>query len=300
METTKICCKNNIYNCKFCKYITSRFYDYKKHLQTNKHKNKVNTKKELNKLSIYMCEICNKQYKTRNGLWKHNKKCNNEKIKEENEKNNNENEELMNMVKSLIKENKELQNMLVKQNDENKKLQDQIMELAKTPKIINNNIKTQNNFNILQYLNDECKDAMNLSEFVKNLPITFNDLLLLKSQGIFYSFKNTFIKSLVDLEENKRPIHCSDKKRKKFYVKDEDVWDKDDENKKIKGAINKVSLKHCEVLKNWKDVHPDWCSNEMKQESVNKITSELGKIYEGREKVKIINELTHFNIEKNV
>ena len=304
METSKLPSKNNIYYCKICVYNTSRLYDYKKHLLTKKHKKRTFENVELKKSSIFKCFKCEREYKTRTGLWKHNKKCEIEMEKtEENtikeNRKNDEQEDLMSMVKGLIKENKELQNMLLKQNDENQKLQNQIIEIAKQPKIIQNNIKTQNNFNILQYLNEECKDAMNLTDFVNKLPITFNDLLLLKQDGIFSSFKNTLIKSLVNLEENKRPIHCSDKKRKKFYVKDEDKWNKDEENRKISGAINKISLKQCEVLNDWKKTHPDWNNNELKQENVNKITSELGKIYDNREKVKIINELTNFNIEKN-
>jgi hypothetical protein len=236
------------------------------------------------KALFFFCNNCNLRYKTRNGLWKHRKKCCQE--------NNNEEENMKDMFLKMVEQNKELQNIISEQNNK-------IIELASQPKLIQNINKQENNFNILQYLNNECKDAMNLSEFVTNLKITNNDLLNLRNKGLLDSFRTTFIERLKNMEQNKRPIHCSDKKRKKFYVKDEDVWDKDNNNMKINKAINKVSLKQCETLKKWKISNPYWLNDDSEQEHVNKITQEISKIYDDKEKIKIYNDLTQFSLSKN-
>jgi hypothetical protein len=208
-------------------------------------------------------------------------------ISEENESGTTSNDikKLTSLVTTLINENKELQNMLIEQNNK-------MFELAKQPKTIN----TQNNINILNYLNTECKDALDLTEFIKQINITFEELLNIPYQGgVINSFKNNFVKQLKDLEYKKRPIHCSDKKRKKFYVKDEGQWEKDEENKKIQRAIHNVANRHYSTFQNWKEENPDWLDDETKQEQANKITISLCDIYNDREKQKIVTELAELS-----
>ena len=292
---TKICQKIfPKYFCKKCDYKCSKKSQWSQHLKTKKHNDDNDDKNDDKKYSFF-CK-CGKKYKYRQGLSVHKKKCNyvfetdqsqeyEESIIEDKT---DKSETLERMFISLIEQNKELQNVIIEQNNK-------IIEISQQPKTI---INQNNNFNILQYLNNECKDAMNLTDFVKQLKITFEDLIDLKENGLLMNFRKTFIKLLNDMEQNKRPIHCSDKKRKKFYVKEEDKWDKDDKYLKLNNAINKVSLKHCETLKQWKDIHTDWLTNENKQEDVNIITKQLSKVYDEKERVKIINELSQFKIDK--
>ena len=112
--------------------------------------------------------------------------------------------------------------------EKNQELQTQLLELAKEPKTI---IQKQHNnsFNLNNFLNIQCKDAMNLSDFLEQLKVTFNDLIYLGDHGFIKSVQNTFVKQLKDLDQTKRPIHCTDRKRKTLYVKDENKWEKDDE-----------------------------------------------------------------------
>ena len=237
------------------------------------------------KALFFSCKYCNLTYKTRNGLWKHSKKCSHT--------NNEETDDMKTMFLRMVEQNKELQTIISEQNNK-------IIELASQPKLIQNINKQENNINILQYLNNECKDAMNLTDFVTNLKVTYEDLVQLKNNGLIDSFRATFIERLKNMEQNKRPIHCSDKKRKKFYVKDENVWDKDNDNIKLNKAINKLSLKQCETLKDWKKSNPYWLNNEKSQEYVNKVTQEISKIYDCKEKIKMYNDLTQFSLSKNI
>lgn len=195
------------------------------------------------------------------------------------------------MFMEMVKQNKELQTMIKEQNH-------RIIELAKDRKTITN-INTQNNFSIINYLNHECKDAVNLSDFVDKMNIGFEDLLRLKDDGIIQNFRMTFLKQLHDMEQTKRPIHCSDRKRKSFYVRENDTWNKDTENEHITQAIKKITNKQCETLQLWKQVHPGWLDDDNLQEDANQITKEICKVYSDKEHSRMVGELTSLTIEKN-
>lgn len=204
-----------------------------------------------------------------------------------------------NIINTLILENRELHETLISQNEnlsrEKRELQNKVIELANQPRTI---INQQNNtINILNYLKNECKDAMNLSEFIDSLHITFDDLLHLKEHGISSSIKKTVIQQLQDLDAKKRPIHCSDKKRKKFFVKEDDSWIRDEENKEIQKALRYVSMKQIEALQYWKQSNPNWLDDDNKLLNVNAITCEISKIYDTKEKKKIINNLSNLGID---
>jgi hypothetical protein len=314
------------YYCNKCGYYTERKSQWIRHSKTKKHNN-YNYSKQL-----YICYSCNMSFSSRTTMWRHSKNCISETVPNNNQDTHiiipdinpiNTNESINNSMKNnknignsdgkypndmilrkkdeIIalkdKQIEDIKDMFLSLVEQNKELQNQVLELAKKPHITN--IKTQNNINILNYLNTECKDAMNLSEFVKNFEITFDDLDTLRKNGIYHSIKTTFVKSLIDMEYNKRPIHCSDKKRKKFYVKEHNNWDKDEENKKIQSAIIQISNKQCKTLQKWKIHNPDWLDNDEKQENANMITLELSKIYEQKEKNKLVNDLTSltFNVK---
>jgi hypothetical protein len=265
--------------------------------------NKENLKKiEKNIINNNKC-YCGKKYKYKYNLYKHQKQCaihqefntlnddndnihiNNNYIIDNNDSAN-QIAQLTNLVHLLIKENKDIQK--------------QMMEMCKQPKITNNNNNNNNiqNLNIINYLNTECKDAMNLTDFVNAMTITFADLLQIKNHDMVYGFKNTFIKSLKDMEHKKRPIHCVDKKRRKFYVKEQNEWDKDEEHQKILKAINKITNKHYDTLQSWKKDNPDWLDDDDKQDNANKITTKLSAIYNDNDKSKVIKELSELYIKK--
>jgi hypothetical protein len=261
----------------------------------------------MNKNNEFKECFCGKKYMSKSGYYYHRKRCKvyklfletrqnqdiidaNKLIRQEQEQqitdiSSNDINTLASLVKTLIHENKELQNMIIEQNNK-------MFEMAKEPKTINNN--NNNNFNILNYLNTECKDAFDLTEFIKQINITIEELLKIPYHGggVVDSFKTTFVKQLQDLEYKKRPIHCSDKKRKKFYVKEEGQWDKDEENKQINRAIHNVANRHYSTFQCWKDQNPDWLDDDTKQEHANQITMSLGNIYNDKEKQQIIKELS--------
>jgi hypothetical protein len=265
--------------CKKCNYYTSDVKDYNKHIQTKKH--------ICNNISKnYICENCNKIYINRSGLWRHKKICVSEtktkaedeeetkiKIKEEatikeettiKEENEcldiGEIKLLSHMFLQLVKQNTEFKELLVEQNKQTQNLQFQFIELAKE-KTMNNchNITNNNNqFNLNLFLNETCKNAMNISEFVEQIPIKLSDLEDTARLGYVEGISRIFIRSLKELEVNERPIHCSDAKRETLYIKEGDVWEKDDSNKsKLTNAIRKVGTKNIRMITEWKKKYPD-------------------------------------------
>jgi len=246
--------------CEKCDYITSKYTDYKKHLLTLKHKNSDISDKNDDNLSqkvakIYFCE-CGKNYSYRQGLSLHKKKCKmyiNEcyeaKIASENEI-----KILTNLVLDVVKQNKEL-------SVQNQELTSKIVDICKTGitnNITNSNINSNNKtFNLQFFLNETCKNAMNISDFVDSLQLQLSDLENVGKLGYVEGISSIIVKNLNALDETSRPIHCTDKKRETFYIKDEDRWEKEDEEKnKIKKVINKVAYKNQRLLPKFKELHP--------------------------------------------
>jgi len=194
--------------------------------------------------------------------------------------------DLVSVVKQLISENKSIQEKLID------------ISIQPKPMIIQNNSQ-HNHFSIKTYLNNECKNAMNLSDYVNQIKLTFDDLLYMKEHGIVKVFENTFVKGLREMDANIRPIHCSDKKRCNFYVKDDDIWSKDPENQKIITALIRITDQQCDVLKQWKNLNKDWLDNDNKQEHANIITRKIVDIYGDKYKKRILNLLTYLDILKD-
>ena len=265
-----------IYNCIFCDYNTSNKKDFNKHLLTPKHINKSflneieQENPEKSQIQKFTCEKCNKKYKARNSLWYHEKKCKinneNKEIEIDNNEENEENEEnkliiinneeqileLKNMMKDLIKHNGEL----MKQNTE---LVQTIKEM--TPKIGNHtnitNNTTNNNFNLNLFLNEKCKDAINLSDFIATIQFTDDDLKNTRINGAISTLSNLMIKGLKELDITKRPLHCTDVKRETLYIKDNEKWEKDENHEKIMDALGDIAQKQREYLWEWSDANPD-------------------------------------------
>ena len=233
--------------CDFCDYGTSKKSSYNDHILTLKHKKSTIFNENLPKIcSDVICENCGKKYKDKSGLWRHNKKCF-KKEEKEHEKGKKEeiNEEPTDkeLIMLLIKENSELKNMM--------------MEVIKngTNNTTNSHNKT---FNLQVFLNETCKDAMNIMDFVDSIKIQLSDIESIGELGYVNGMSKLIIKHLNALDENMRPVHCSDPKRDSLYVKDKNVWEKEDpDNKKIKKAIKYISHKNICALPEWKAKYPD-------------------------------------------
>ena len=149
------------------------------------------------------------------------------------------------------------QNMLL----ENQEMRDMVKDMI--PKIGNNNTTINNKFNLQFFLNEECKDAINLTDFVQTLQLELGDLDKTRTGGYVSGITNIFVRGLKELELHKRPIHCSDLKREVLYVKDNDTWEKDNSEKQImKQAINTVAKKQIDIIKEWEASNPDWNKTE--------------------------------------
>jgi hypothetical protein len=261
----------NIFECKICVFKSCNKYNYIKHLSTLKHKNLQNTDNKMQKLQeSYYC-ICGKSYKHRQSLYTHQSKCmfkDKESIielKDDNKELKEDNKELKNMIKELIKENA--------------KQQTQISELI--PKLGVNNTthnNTQNNkFNINVFLNEQCKDAINLSDFIKSLHVTLDQLDFTKQNGLAQGLSKSIIDNINKLSIYERPMHCTDTKRETLYIKDDDNWSKDGSKEKLKIVIKKTSSKNYNALMDWKNLNPDYINSEDKTDYFTKTISTIGK-----------------------
>jgi hypothetical protein len=259
METLETCSVQPSefkYECTLCEYNTIRKSQYERHLGTSKHQSIIDNVFMQDPLQ---CNNCNKKYKDRSGLWKHKKKC---KIDENvviDKANNtmddviNDNAELKKLMLDILKNNNELQ----KQNQD---FQLQMLEICKTSNNVNINNNSHNKtFNLQVFLNEECKDAMNLSDFIKSILLQPNNLEDLGEFGYVEGMSKIILKELSNTAQNKRPVHCSDIKRETLYVKEENKWEKEGpENLRLKHAIRDIEKKNMAVLMNeWKADHPD-------------------------------------------
>jgi len=273
---TKSCEKvANKFECSMCDYYTSRKSSYSKHLLTAKHIKLTCVNNSLTKscekdeeLSSFTCKKCNKIYKSRVGLWKHDKIClyeNNELVSSKNNIFELTNETILN----LIKQNSDFQQMLLEQNKT-------IIELSKNNSntISNSNINSNNKtFNLQLFLNETCKDAMNLTAFIDSLQLQMCDLENVGEVGYIEGISNIIIKNLNALDVTQRPVHCTDKKRETMYIKDEDKWEKEDESKsKMHKMVKKVANKNIKLISKFQELNPDW------RKSTSKVSDQMNKI----------------------
>ena len=153
--------------------------------------------------------------------------------------------------------------MVIKQNTElikeNSDLKTMMMEVVKNGTNNNNNNTNSHNktFNLNFFLNETCKDAMNITDFVESIKLRLSDLEVVGELGYIEGISNIIVKNIKDLDVTQRPVHCTDKKRETMYIKDEDKWEKDEEQKKMRTMIRKVSVKNARMLPKFKEVHPD-------------------------------------------
>ena len=252
------------YECKKCHYITFNKYDFEKHINTIKHiSNDLAIESiELSQKSQekkFICSQCNKEYKDNSGLWRHKKKECNEKNKDKNKDKNNEMSDNKDLILLLINDNKELRNLLLEQCKEKDEYKNMVMKVLENG---THNTTTHTNshnkaFNLNFFLNETCKDAMNIMDFVDSIKLQLTDLEKVGELGFVDGISNIIVKNLKELDITERPIHCTDKKREILYVKDENKWEKDEEKNKIKKAIKRVANKNIRLLPSFKEKYPD-------------------------------------------
>ena len=263
----------DFFECKICNFKCSKKSGYERHLMTAKHKNRtkksqkepkksqciIADKQELN--VTYICE-CGKEYTARNSYWYHKKKCTvikghekeSEKIEDTDEKEENT------IIKNEDNDYKELLKEAMKTMQQQQK---QINEMI--PLIGNNNnntINTTNNFNLNLFLNETCKDALNLTDFINSLQVQLKDLEYTTENGHVKGITHIFQNALNNMEVTKRPMHCTDLKREVLYIKDNDEWRKDEEKEQIKNAVDKVVNKNLGNTGKWLNKYPNHCNTE--------------------------------------
>ena len=251
------------YMCDVCEFVSSNYKDYKRHIGTRKHTLRTNLNDSTQKNPIqFICNNCNKCYKARNGLWYHQQTCKPVLPSQDASNNYVVDKELVMM---LIKENSELKAMMI---EEHKSTQQMMLEVIKngTHNTTNNNTNSHNKtFNLQFFLNETCKNAMNIMDFVDSLKLQLVDLERMGEIGFVNGMSNIIIKNLQSMDVTERPVHCTDKKREIIYVKDADKWDKEEESKpKLRKAIKHIAHKNAKLIAEFKVKHPDYCKSAAK------------------------------------
>ena len=297
------------FGCEICDYKSCRKFDYDKHIQTEKHKSVssaiISNQKTTN--TFFTC-ICGKSYQDNSGLWRHKKKChdklelihnydglaNNEIIS--NSSNDND-ASLVNISNDtlieLLKQNNEFKELLVEQSK-------MIIDLSSKPNTTINNTMNNtinNKFNLNVFLNETCKDAININDFVKSLQITSADFERFGKNGFVEGISNIMLKGLNKLEVCKRPIHCSDLKRETIHLKEDNGWAKEtNDGSKLKKVIKQIKHKNIDYTDAWKDENPEYKDFESKvHERYMKIINESMGGYNNEE-----DEVFYNKIIKNV
>jgi hypothetical protein len=252
---------NNFY-CIICDYNTCKSSDYKKHLLTSKHQNSDNSDKNDDNLSQkvakkFICE-CGKSYKHRQGLSYHKKKCEikqpeNITITVEEEPPVENNQYSTDLIMELLKQNQEFKELILEQNK-------QMLEMSKDRNVTNNITQnnTNNKFNLNVFLNETCKDALNLSDFLESLILTLTDFENFGPLGYCGGISNILVNGLNKLDINKRPIHCSDLKREVIHIKNNDTWHKDEDNEQMIKAIKAIEHKNVKQMSLWAKANPEY------------------------------------------
>jgi len=251
---------STIFACNFCDYLTSRKSDYKKHIKTIKHtdlqmadndlqKTLKNSQNSQNILRPNMLCDCGKLFQHRQSMYKHKKTCH--FVKSDDISKNDLIKQLVLQNQQLIFENKEFKELIIDQSNK-------MMELATKPQTIHNTHTNSHNkqFNLNVFLNEKCKNAMNMSDFVNSIKIMDNDFEDMGKLGYVQGISNILIKGLKDLDECVRPLHCSDIKREIIYIKNDDVWNKDENKNIIKKTISEIAHKNVKYIPIWRDANP--------------------------------------------
>ncbi len=276
--------KEYLYKCEECGFRCNKKSNYTNHISTRKHTilnvpiltdNDNDIDNDNDQISVsFSCSKCDKQYKARNSLWYHQKKCTGSKqpasddgsLADEKSSDKNmetilsDNTDFKKIILDVVKSNTELQH-------QNTELQKKILEVCQINNTVNNNINTINShnktFNLQFFLNEQCKDAMNMSEFVNSFELKLEDLESVGELGYVEGITKLFVDKLNSMDVYKRPIHCSDAKREILYIKEDDRWERElRSNPKLRKAIKTISFKNMKLAPLWSDTYPDSKSSE--------------------------------------
>jgi hypothetical protein len=250
-----------------CHYSTQRKYNFEIHIESIKHKNNALTTNDnaflVKTSNKFICPCCNKFFNDRAGLWRHKKKCiyvNNDTLEESHTSTD------KNLIIMLIKQNSEL----IKENTDFKSMMMKVIENG------TNNITHTNShnkaFNLNFFLNETCKDAMNITDFVDSIKLQISDLERVGELGYVEGLSNIIARNLKELDVTQRPVHCTDKKRETMYVKDENTWEKDEERKKMHKLVKKIADKNIKLLPQYRELYPDYTNaSSLRSDQYNQI-----------------------------
>jgi hypothetical protein len=250
----------NEFYCEFCDYKCCKKYNWDKHISTTKHKFATNSNNlatdewQKGQKELFKCEKCEKKYKDRTGLWRHKKICSSQ----ENIDTTDNNFELTDkeIIKTLLNHTEKL--MKIVENGTN--------NTTNSHNTTNNDNKT---FNMNFFLNETCKNAMNISDFVSSIKLSLEDLEFTGRNGYIEGVTNIIFKNLKNLEKNDRPIHCSDVKREVLYIKDDNQWIKESDQKPIlTKAIKTIANENIKKIKDWKEMNPDCTDSDSKKNNL--------------------------------
>jgi hypothetical protein len=326
VRNKKLAEKNAEFYCKDCDYSTMRKTNFKLHLSTDKHLSNVKLEKlvanNATKEQRFICPNCMTNYTSRSGLWRHQKKC--QKIEECKEIIDEiKNDEIEKMIKIndassmkssitpelimlLIQQNKEMQQMMLEQQNNYMNIIEKVIENGGNH--INNSNNTINNdnksFNLNFFLNETCKNAMNLSDFVNGVDISLDDFEETGRIGYVEGLSRVFCKELKKLHFTERPIHCSDLKRETIYIRENNRWEKDENKEKLLRAVKQIGKKNIKVLTLWQEKYPGYKDVESKEndrylhiltnilcgETEEEIQSNYGKIMKNISKVTVVDK----------
>ena len=261
--------KNACFECIFCDFKCCKKCDWLRHVKTKKHIYGVNGNKmesaEMKKNAEYACK-CGKQFLTNSGLWKHKNKCVTNDARENNDKD---------LIMILINENKDFKQLMLemcKEKDEYKTMMLKVIENGTNNTNCNNTNSNNKTFNLQFFLNETCKDAMNIMDFVESIKLQLTDLESVGKLGYVEGISKIIVKNLKELDVTQRPVHCTDKNRETLYIKDENKWEKDETKQKMHKLVKRVASKNARLLPKFKEAHPD-CSK-----SVSKFSDQYNKI----------------------
>ena len=278
------------YICNVCDFKCCKKYSWDRHILTSKHlkatesNNLATEKGQKGQNIIFCCENCGKEYINRSGLWRHSKKCIKEDEKEEKEEKILSDLDKDELIKTLIEQNAKL--MTILENGTNN---------------TNHSHNTTNShnkaFNLNFFLNETCKNAMNITDFVDSIKLQLNDLIDVGEVGYVEGISKIIVKNLNNLDETIRPIHCTDKKRETMYIKDEGEWNKEDDNKtKLKKVINKVADKNIRLLPAFREKYPEYKNSSSKvSDKYDKMVIEVMET-DNDKKEKIIKKISNATI----
>ena len=256
--------------CATCDYKCSKPSEYNKHVSTAKHKNLTNPNKKSPK--NLQC-ICGKVYKHRSTLSAHKRVCTEyltlSNMNEDIVQNNDENPQISGKtdIVELIIQNQEFKELMVEQSkhihdiqQKNQDLQEKLLEAVKEGKTIHNTINNNNQkFNLNFFLNEQCKDAINMSDFIENMTLDLEDLTETSRLGYVGGISRILVNKLQELDIYKRPLHCTDMKRETLYIRENDEWSKEENSKeRIGELVNRVANKNCRNIRQWTDKHPEY------------------------------------------